>query len=133
MTGGDTKWGQLAHPADRLSTAGGMPKAKAYHPTLGLHAPFSVQARLLRANGSAISSIGRSGPDEKTMGPRQPLGDEVLIAFPRSADAEAVAVALRVDDVFLRLTVPAALAPLFHSSGLRGLSVPAQHPRRPVS
>jgi hypothetical protein len=87
-------------------SAGGMPKAKAYHPTLGLHAPFSVQAWLLRADGSAISSIGRSGPDEKTMGPRQPLGDEVLIAFPRSADAEAVAVALRVDDVFLIEKLP---------------------------
>ena len=59
----------------------------------------SVQAWLLSADGSAIPSIGRSEPGAKNF--RQPYGNEVLIAFPRTADTEAVAVALRVDDVFL--------------------------------
>ncbi|HTS52441.1 MAG TPA: hypothetical protein VMH26_04140 [Burkholderiales bacterium] len=78
--------------------AGGIAQATADHPKLDLHQP-SIQAWLLRADGSAISSIGRSEPGAKN--PRQPFGVEVLIAFPRSADMEAVAVALRVDDVFL--------------------------------
>jgi len=57
-----------------------------------------VQAWLLRADGSAIASIGRTEPAGNG---RQPFGVEVLIAFPLSADTEAVAVALRVDDQFL--------------------------------
>jgi len=77
--------------------AGGITQATAGHPKLGLHQP-SVQAWLLRADGSAILSIGRSEPGVKN--PRQPYGVEVLIAFPRSAETEAVAVALRVDDGF---------------------------------
>ena len=78
--------------------AGGIAPATASHPKLGLHQP-SIQAWLLRADGSAILSIGRWEPGTKN--PRQPLGVEVLIAFPRSAETEAVAVALRVDDAFL--------------------------------
>jgi len=78
--------------------AGGVARATADHPKLNLHQP-SIQAWLLRADGSAISSIGRSEPGAKN--PRQPFGVEVVIAFPRSADMEAVAVALRVDEVFL--------------------------------
>jgi hypothetical protein len=60
-----------------------------------------VQAWLLRADGSAIASIGRTEPGASAINIRQPFGVEVLIAFPRSADTEAVAVALRVDDEFL--------------------------------
>ena len=85
--------------------AGGIQQAMAGHPKLDLHRP-SIQAWLLRADGSAISSIGRSEPDERAQGPRQPFGVEVLIAFPRLADMEAVAVALRVDNVFLIERLP---------------------------
>jgi hypothetical protein len=60
-----------------------------------------VQAWLLGADGSAIASIGRTEPGASAKNIRQPFGVEVLIAFPRWADAEAVAVALRVDDEFL--------------------------------
>jgi len=63
-----------------------------------------VQAWLLRADGSAIASIGRTEPGAKDI--RQPFGVEVLIAFPRWADTEAVAVALRVDDEFLIQRLP---------------------------
>jgi len=80
-------------------------QARAEHPKLNLHQP-SIQAWLLTADGSAISSIGRWEPDHKAMSPRQPFGAEVLIAFPRLADKEAVAVALRVDDVFLIERLP---------------------------
>jgi hypothetical protein len=80
--------------------AGGIQQATTAHPKAALHQP-SIQAWLLRADGSAISSIGRSEVGENAKGPRQPLGVEVLIAFPRLADMEAVAVALRVDDAFL--------------------------------
>ena len=78
--------------------AGGIAQATADHPKLDLHRP-SIQAWLLRADGTAIPSTGRAEPGAKNY--RQPFGVEVLIAFPRLADTEAVAVALRVDDVFL--------------------------------
>lgn len=83
--------------------SGGITQAQANHPQLELHQP-SVQAWLLRADGSAISSIERAEPKAKNA--RQPLGVEVLIAFPRLADTEAVAVALRVDDVYLIERLP---------------------------
>jgi hypothetical protein len=83
--------------------AGRIQQAMADPPKRDLHRP-SIQAWLLRADGSAISSIGRSEPGAKN--PRQPFGVEVLIAFPRLADKEAVAVALRVDDVFLIERLP---------------------------
>jgi hypothetical protein len=68
------------------------------------HRP-DVQAWLLRADGSAIAPIERTEPRGNG---RQPFGVEVQLAFPRSADAEAVAVALRVDDRYLieRLPTP---------------------------
>ncbi|HEV2701883.1 MAG TPA: hypothetical protein VGV09_09655 [Steroidobacteraceae bacterium] len=80
--------------------AGAIAQATADHPKLPLRKP-SVQAWLLRADGSAITSIGRWEPRVNTNNIRQPLGVEILIAFPRMADTEAVAVALRVDDAFL--------------------------------
>lgn len=83
--------------------AAGIPQAMSGHPKRDLRQP-SIQAWLLRADGSAISSIGRSEPGAKN--PRQPFGLEVLIAFPRLADKEAVAVALRVDDEFLIEPLP---------------------------
>jgi len=84
--------------------AGRIRQAMADHPKLDVHLP-SIQAWLLRADGSAISSIARSEPGQRA-NPRQPFGVEVLIAFPRLADMEAVAVALRVDDVFLIERLP---------------------------
>jgi hypothetical protein len=88
--------------------AGGIQQAMADHPKLHLHRP-SIQAWLLSADGSAISPIVRSEPGETN--PRQPFGVEVLIAFPRLADKEAVAVALRVDDAFLIERLPQVPAP----------------------
>ncbi len=69
--------------------------------------PPSVQAWLLRADGSAIPSTGRAEPNAPNK-LRQPLGVEVLLGFPLSADTEAVAVALRVDDQFLIERFPPA-------------------------
>ncbi|HEY4211841.1 MAG TPA: hypothetical protein VGM84_10200 [Steroidobacteraceae bacterium] len=86
--------------------AGGIRQAMADHPTRDLrhlHRP-SIQAWLLRADGSAIPSIERSEPGDRNI--RQPFGIEVLIAFPRMAGTEAVAVALRVGDVFLIERLP---------------------------
>jgi hypothetical protein len=77
---------------------GGIAQAMGADPKPDSHRP-SVQAWLLRADGTAIPSIGRSEPGAKNI--RQPFGIEILIAFPRMADTEAVAVALRVDDRFL--------------------------------
>jgi hypothetical protein len=86
--------------------AGGIQQALGDHLKQDLRRP-SIQAWLLRADGSAISSIGRWEPGENA-NPRQPFGVEVLIAFPRSADMEAIAVALRVDDVLLIERLPQA-------------------------
>jgi hypothetical protein len=63
------------------------PKLKQQHP--------SVQVWLLKADGSLIAPTQREDPGKRTYG--QP---EVLFAFPLSADKEAVAAAIRVDDAF---------------------------------
>ena len=81
------------------------PNAGRANPKLDLHRP-SIQAWLLRADGSAIPSIGRAEPGANAENKLLPFGVEVLIAFPRLADTEAVAVALRVDDVFLIERLP---------------------------
>ncbi len=60
--------------------------------------PPSVQVWLLKADGSLIAPTQRAEPGTKNL--RQPYGVEVLFAFPLSADKEAVAVAIRVDDAF---------------------------------
>jgi hypothetical protein len=57
----------------------------------------SVQVWLLKADGSLIAPTQRAEPKK---GIRQPYGVEVLFAFPLSADKEAVAAAIRVDDAF---------------------------------
>jgi hypothetical protein len=58
----------------------------------------SVQVWLLKADGSLIAPTQRAEPGKKDM--QQPYGIEVLFAFPLSADKEAVAAAIRVDDSF---------------------------------
>jgi len=58
----------------------------------------SVQVWLLKGDGSLIEPTQRAEPGIKDI--RQPYGVEVLFAFPLSADEEAVAVAIRVDDAF---------------------------------
>jgi hypothetical protein len=55
----------------------------------------SVQVWLLKADGNLITPTQRAEPGKRTYG--QP---EVLFAFPLSADKEAVAAAIRVDDAF---------------------------------
>jgi hypothetical protein len=55
----------------------------------------SVQVWLLKADGSLIAPTQRAEPGKRTYG--QP---EVLFAFPLSADKDAVAAAIRVDDAF---------------------------------
>jgi hypothetical protein len=57
--------------------------------------PPRVQVWLLKADGSLIAPTQRADPGKRTSG--QP---EVLFAFPLSADREAVAAAIRVDDAF---------------------------------
>jgi hypothetical protein len=57
-----------------------------------------VQVWLLKADGSLIAPTQRAEPGTRDI--RQPYGVEVLFAFPLSADREAVAVAIRVDDAF---------------------------------
>jgi hypothetical protein len=57
-----------------------------------------VQVWLLKADGSLIAPTQRAEPGKKDI--RQPYGVEVLFAFPLSADKEAVAAAIRVDDAF---------------------------------
>ena len=52
-----------------------------------------IQVWLLKADGSLIAPTQRAEPGKRTYG--QP---EVLFAFPLSADKEAVAAAIRVDD-----------------------------------
>ena len=58
----------------------------------------SVQVWLLKADGSLIEPTQRVESGKKNL--RQPYGVEVLFAFPLSADKEAVAAAIRVDDAF---------------------------------
>jgi len=59
-----------------------------------------VQVWLLKGDGSIILPTRRIDPAAKDKTLRQPLGDEILFDYPRSADGEAVAVALRVDGAF---------------------------------
>ncbi len=62
-----------------------------------------VQVWLLKADGSLIAPTQRvdTGSAAGSKNPRQPpYGVEVLFAFPLSADKEAVAAAVRVDDAF---------------------------------
>ena len=54
-----------------------------------------VQVWLLKADGGLIAPTQRAEPGKSTYG--QP---EVLFAFPLSADREAVATAIRVDEAF---------------------------------
>jgi hypothetical protein len=54
-----------------------------------------VQVWLLKPDGSLIAPTQRAEPGKSTYG--QP---EVLFAFPLSADRDAVATAIRVDDAF---------------------------------
>ena len=58
----------------------------------------SVQVWLLKADGGIIAPTQRVEPGTKSI--RQPYGIEVLFAFPLSADKEAVAAAIRVDEAF---------------------------------
>ena len=63
----------------------------------------SVQVWLLKADGTLIAPTQRMDPSNGAAGknPRQPrYGAEVLFAFPLSADKEAVAAAIRIDDAF---------------------------------
>jgi hypothetical protein len=69
----------------------------------------SVQVWLLKADGSLIPSTGRAEPGAQ--GARQPYGVEVLFGFPLSADKEAVAAAIRVDDAFYIESISSLLQP----------------------
>ena len=62
----------------------------------------AVQVWLLKADGTLIAPTRRAEPGTTAgdKNPRQPYGVEVLFAFPRSADKEAVAAAIRIDDAF---------------------------------
>ena len=61
-----------------------------------------VQVWLLKGDGSLIAPMLRAEPGTTTgeKNIRQPYGVEVLFAFPLSADKEAVAAAIGVDDAF---------------------------------
>jgi hypothetical protein len=61
-----------------------------------------VQVWLLKADGSLIAPTQRAEPDTTSHEnvSRHPYADEILFAFPLSADKEAVAAAIRVDDAF---------------------------------
>lgn len=78
-------------------TGGRIAQAMHDDPKLKLHRP-SVQVWLLKADGGLIAPTERAEPGTKDI--RQPYGLEVLFAFPLSADKEAVAAAIRVDDAF---------------------------------
>jgi hypothetical protein len=77
--------------------AGRIAQAMQDDPKLKQQRP-SVQVWLLKADGSLIEPTQRAEPGKKDI--RQPYGVEVLFAFPLSADKEAVAAAIRVDDAF---------------------------------
>jgi hypothetical protein len=77
--------------------AGRIAQAMQDDPTLKRQRP-SVQVWLLKADGSLIAPTQRAEPGKRDI--RQPYGVEVLFAFPLSADKEAVAAAIRVDDAF---------------------------------
>jgi hypothetical protein len=75
--------------------AGRIAQAMRDDPKLKRQRP-DVQVWLLKADGSLIAPTQRVEPPGKG----QPYGVEVLFAFPLSADKEAVAAAIRVDDAF---------------------------------
>jgi hypothetical protein len=77
--------------------AGRIAQAMRDDPKLKQQRP-SVQVWLLKADGSLIEPTQRAEPGRKDI--RQPYGVEVLFAFPLSADKEAIAAAIRVDDAF---------------------------------
>ena len=77
--------------------AGRIAQAMRDDPKLKRQRP-SVQVWLLKADGSLVEPTQRVDPGKN--GPREPYGAEVLFAFPLSADKEAVAAAIRVDDAF---------------------------------
>jgi hypothetical protein len=77
--------------------AGRIAQAMRDDPKLKQQRP-SVQVWLLKADGSLIAPTQRVEPGKKDI--RQPYGVEVLFAFPLSADKEAVAAAIRVDNAF---------------------------------
>jgi hypothetical protein len=77
--------------------AGRIARAMRDDPKLKQQRPL-VQVWLLKADGSLIAPTQRAEPGKKDI--RQPYGVEVLFAFPLSADKEAVAAAIRVDDAF---------------------------------
>ena len=62
--------------------------------------PPRVQVWLLKGDGSLIAPTQRVEPRTTGKGLRQPYGLEILFAFPLSADMEAVAAAIRVDNAF---------------------------------
>ena len=62
-----------------------------------------VQVWLLKADGTLIAPLRRLEPGAPVAGkrnPRQPYGVEVNFAFPLSADGEAIAAAIQIDDGF---------------------------------
>ena len=59
-----------------------------------------VQVWLLKADGTTIAPTRRLDPSASDKNLRQPMGTEILFDFPLSADRDAVAAAIRVDDVF---------------------------------
>jgi hypothetical protein len=75
-------------------TAGRVAQAMHDNPKLTPQRP-SVQVWLLKADGSLITPTQRAEPGKRTYGQ-----SEILFAFPLSADKEAVAAAIRVDDAF---------------------------------
>jgi hypothetical protein len=79
--------------------AGRIAQAMRDDPKLQQQRP-NVQVWLLKADGSLIAPTQRAEPSTREKDIRQPYGVEVLFAFPLSADKEAVAVAIRVDDAF---------------------------------
>lgn len=77
--------------------AGRIAQAMRDDPKIKLRRP-AVQVWLLKADGNLIAPTQRTEPGNRDI--RQPYGVEVLFGFPLSADKEAVAAAIRVDDAF---------------------------------
>jgi hypothetical protein len=94
--------------------AGRIAQAMRDDPKLKLQRPH-VQVWLLKADGSLIAPTLRMEPGTAAHGKdiRQPYGVEVLFAFPLSADKDAVAAAIQVDDAFYI----EALSSLSHEQG----------------
>jgi hypothetical protein len=81
--------------------AGRIAQAIQRNPKLKRQRP-DVQVWLLKADGTVIAPTQRlePGTNASDKDPRLPYGVEVLFAFPLSADKEAVAAAIRIDDAF---------------------------------